>query len=86
MNTKDMREDIRLEAERNAAEHFRDGRDEYEKLAAEVIEGLKNPKYGMTPEQWVGPFLRGIAKNNYYYGYAEAKHPGFSGWTQKAKE
>jgi|JI10StandDraft_1071094.scaffolds.fasta_scaffold02886_29 hypothetical protein len=73
MSENDFESNLKAEAENAASYHFRDGRDQYEKFAEEVIEMIFHPKHGLTPEQFLGPFLRGIALNNFYYGYLAAK-------------
>lgn len=55
-------------AEKAALYHFRDGRDKYELLVQDVLKAFNNPN-GISPEQSLGAFLKGIAKNNFYYGY-----------------
>lgn len=65
--------EIQKEAEAAARHHFRDGRDKYEKMAVDIIAAWNNPPSFLTPEQSLGDFLRGVAKNNFYYGYIAAK-------------
>ncbi len=74
MSETDFESKLKAEAENAAAYHFRNGRDKYETFAEEVVQMISRSKHGLTPEQFLGPFLRGIAFNNFYYGYLAAKN------------
>lgn len=65
--------EIQSEAENAAIQHFQSGRDKYETLAEEIIEMIAHPKHGLPKEQHIGSFIRGIALNNFYYGYLAGK-------------
>jgi len=56
-------------AEQAAILHFRDGRDKYEKIVPDLIDAYNKPLPGLSSEESLGAFVRGIAKNNFYYGY-----------------
>lgn len=56
-------------AEKASIYHFRDGRDKYERLVPDLINAYNKPLPGLSPEESLGALVRGIAKNNFYYGY-----------------
>ena len=65
--------EIMVLAEDAARFHFRDNRDAYETMAFDILDAWNNPPHHLSPHASLGAFLRGVARNNFYYEFCAAK-------------